>query len=132
MCPVQYLCIQYAKPWLHSDIRSCCCRSLHAFTSGYNSTLLGHSTSLFTLKVFLHEMNFYIIIMYVAKRKPCALIQLLFSTLKQLQLVMNSNSKMFQLCVDTYEVTVLHVYGQPANKLAISSCSQLAIILHDS
>ena len=22
-----YVCIQHAKPWLHSDIRSCCCRA---------------------------------------------------------------------------------------------------------
>ena len=27
------------KPWLHSDIRSCCRPSLHAFTSRYASTL---------------------------------------------------------------------------------------------
>ena len=34
------LCIWYAKPWLHSDIRSCCCQSLriNAFTSRYDST----------------------------------------------------------------------------------------------
>ena len=32
---------QYAKPWPHSDIRSCCHQSLHAFTSRYDSTLLG-------------------------------------------------------------------------------------------
>ena len=36
------LCIQYAKPWLHFDIRSCCRQSLHALTSRYDSTLLGH------------------------------------------------------------------------------------------
>ena len=32
------VCIQYAKPWLHSDIRSCCRQFLHAFT-----TLFGHT-----------------------------------------------------------------------------------------
>ena len=54
MCPIQYLCIQYAKPWPHCDIRTCCHRCLHAFTFRYDSTLLGHI--IFTLKVFLHEM----------------------------------------------------------------------------
>ena len=34
MYPVEYLCIQYAKPWPYSDIRSCCCRSLQAFFPG--------------------------------------------------------------------------------------------------
>ena len=33
MCPVLYLCIQYAKAWRHSDITSCCRWSLHVFTS---------------------------------------------------------------------------------------------------
>ena len=67
------LCIQYAKPWLHSDIRSCCHRSLHAFTFRYDSTLLGYTIfytegvlheillylamPFFTLKVFLHEIS---------------------------------------------------------------------------
>ena len=51
MCPVEYLCIQYAKPWLHSDIRSCCHRSLHAFTFRYDSTSLGH-TIFYTKGVF--------------------------------------------------------------------------------
>ena len=36
-------CIQYSKPWLHSDIRSSCHWSLHTFTFRYNSTLLGHA-----------------------------------------------------------------------------------------
>ena len=35
VCPVQYLCVQYAKHWLHFDIRSCCCQSVYAFTSSY-------------------------------------------------------------------------------------------------
>ena len=48
------LCIQYAKPWPHSDIRSCCHLSLHAFTSRYDFTLLGHV--FFMLKVYLHEI----------------------------------------------------------------------------
>ena len=43
MCLVQYLCIQYAKPWLHCDIRSFCRQSLHAFTFRYDPTLLGHT-----------------------------------------------------------------------------------------
>ena len=41
MYTVKYLCIQYAKPWPHSDIRSCCRQSLLTFTSRYDSTLLG-------------------------------------------------------------------------------------------
>ena len=35
-----YLCLQYAKPWPHSDIRSCCHRLLHTFTFSYNYILL--------------------------------------------------------------------------------------------
>ena len=42
-------CVQYSicvlsmsKLWPHSDITSCCIRSLHAFTFRYNSTLLDH------------------------------------------------------------------------------------------
>ena len=54
MCPVSYSSIQYAKAWPHSDITSCCCRSLHAFTSRLDSTLFG--CAFFTLKVFLHEI----------------------------------------------------------------------------
>ena len=49
------LCIHYAKPWPHSDIRSCCYLSLHAFTSRYDSTLLG--LVFFTTKVFLDEIS---------------------------------------------------------------------------
>ena len=44
----------YAKPWPHSDIRSCCCQFLYAFTSRYDSTLLG--LVFYTAKVFLHEI----------------------------------------------------------------------------
>ena len=33
--------VQYAKPWPHSNIRYCHL-SVHAFTSRYDSTLLGH------------------------------------------------------------------------------------------
>ena len=38
-------CVQYAKPWPHSDIKSCCCQSTHdhVFTSSYDSTLLGRN-----------------------------------------------------------------------------------------
>ena len=50
------LCIQYAKPCSHSDIRSCCRQSLHTFTSRYDSTLLGRI--FFTPKVFLHEITY--------------------------------------------------------------------------
>ena len=35
------LYIQYAKPWPHSDRRSGCHQSLHAFTFRYDPTLLG-------------------------------------------------------------------------------------------
>ena len=38
--------IQYANLWPHSGIRSCYHQSLHAFTSGYDRTLLGHTFSL--------------------------------------------------------------------------------------
>ena len=48
-------CVQYAKPWLHSDIRSCCCQSAHVFASRYDSTLL--QCAFFTPKVFLHEIS---------------------------------------------------------------------------
>ena len=44
---------QYAKAWPHSDIISCSHRSLHAFTSKFDSTLLGYA--FFTLQVILHE-----------------------------------------------------------------------------
>ena len=37
------ICIQYAKPWPYCDVRSCCHRSLHAFTFKYDFTLLGHA-----------------------------------------------------------------------------------------
>ena len=43
-------CVQYAKPWPHSDIKSCYRQSAHVFTSRYDSTLLGHA--FFTPKVF--------------------------------------------------------------------------------
>ena len=33
-------CLQYDKPWSHSDIKSSCCQSAHVFTSRYDSTLL--------------------------------------------------------------------------------------------
>ena len=33
----------------------CCCQSVHAFTSRYDSTLFGHA--FFTLKVFLHDIT---------------------------------------------------------------------------
>ena len=36
-----FICIQYAKPWPHFGIRSCCHQSLHAFTFRYDTTLLG-------------------------------------------------------------------------------------------
>ena len=54
MCPGS-VCVQYAKPWLHSDIKSCCRQSAYVFTSMYDSTLLGRM--FFTPKVFLHEIN---------------------------------------------------------------------------
>ena len=47
--------IQYAMPWLHCDIRSCCRKSLHAFTSRYYSTFL--DCIIFTPNVFLHEID---------------------------------------------------------------------------
>ena len=58
VCPLQYLCIHYANFQLHSDTRSCCRQSIHAFTSRYDSTLLGHT--IFTLKVsLLHGIHTY-------------------------------------------------------------------------
>ena len=48
-------CIQYARPWLHSDTTSCCRQSAHVFISSYDSTLLG--PTFFTLKVFLDEVS---------------------------------------------------------------------------
>ena len=44
-----------SAPWLYSDVRSCCCQSVHAFTSMYDSTLLG--CTIFTQKAFLHEIS---------------------------------------------------------------------------
>ena len=53
MCPGS-ICVQYTKPRLHSDIRSCCRQSTHVFTSRYDSTLLGHA--FFTTKVVFNEI----------------------------------------------------------------------------
>ena len=39
---------------MYSDIRSCCCQSVHTFTFRYIFTLLG--CTFFTPKVFLHEL----------------------------------------------------------------------------
>ena len=41
ICPGS-VCVQYAKPWLHPDIRSCCGQSAHVLllTSRHDSTLL--------------------------------------------------------------------------------------------
>ena len=52
---VYYLCIQYGKPWPHSDIISCYCQSFHAFTSTYDCTLLGHV--IFYTKGVLHKIS---------------------------------------------------------------------------
>ena len=49
-----FSCVQYAKPWPHSDIRSCFRQSAHVFTSRYDSTLLGRA--FFTPMVFLGEI----------------------------------------------------------------------------
>ena len=54
MCPVWYLCTQYVKPWPYTDIRSCCHRSLHAFTFRHDSTVLGRAT--FYTESVLHEI----------------------------------------------------------------------------
>ena len=53
-----FSCVQYVKPWPHSDIRSCCHQSAHVFTSRYDSTLLGRI--FFTPKVFLDEIYIYV------------------------------------------------------------------------
>ena len=53
MCPCS-VCVQYAKPLLHSDIRSYCRQSTHVLTSRY---LLGHA--FFTLKMFLDEKYYH-------------------------------------------------------------------------
>ena len=47
----------YAKHWPHCDIRSCCHQSLYAFTSRYDSTLLGRI--FLYQKAFLHEIFIY-------------------------------------------------------------------------
>ena len=61
------LCTQCAKPWPHSDIRSFCRQSPHAFTSRYDSTLLGHI--FFIPKVFLREIHIKLIVQhFVATR----------------------------------------------------------------
>ena len=52
---VVLMCSVYAKHWPHSDIRSCCCQSVHALTFRYDSTLATWSR-FFTPKVFLHEI----------------------------------------------------------------------------
>ena len=46
----------YARPWPHSDIKSCR-QSAHVFTSRYDSTLLG--LVLFTPKVFLQRYHHF-------------------------------------------------------------------------
>ena len=48
------LCVQYTKPWLHSNIRSSCCRSLHVCTFRYDYTLFG--CIFFTPKAYLHDV----------------------------------------------------------------------------
>ena len=63
MCLVYSACVQYARPWPHSDIRSCCRQSAHVFNSRYDSTLLGRA--FFTPKVFW--MRSYI---HLSKRWP--------------------------------------------------------------
>ena len=50
------LCVQYAKLWPHSDIRSCLL-SIHAFTSRCYSTLLG--CSLLTPKILCMSLQLY-------------------------------------------------------------------------
>ena len=40
---VVLMCSVCLAPWLYSDIRSCCRQSIHAFTSKYDSTLLGYT-----------------------------------------------------------------------------------------
>ena len=47
-----YSCMHYAKPWLHSDISSCCCQSFHMHSG---MILLYLATPFFTSKVFLYE-----------------------------------------------------------------------------
>ena len=54
------LCIQYAKPWPHSDIRFCCCQLyMYLFMQALSAMILLHlATSFVTPKVFLHEILF--------------------------------------------------------------------------
>ena len=47
------VCVQYAKPWPHSGIRSCCHQSTNVFTSSYDSTLLGHKDNIELARVLL-------------------------------------------------------------------------------
>ena len=53
------MCSVCQAPWPYSDIRSCCRQSLHAFTSRYDSTLLG--------RTFLHRRCFCISNTYLLK-----------------------------------------------------------------
>ena len=46
----------YAKHWPHSNIRSFCYRSLHAFNSRYGCIYL---VTPFTPKVFLHDIHHF-------------------------------------------------------------------------
>ena len=71
MCPVQCtrVCVQFAKPWPHSDIRFCCHQSAHVFTSRYDSILLH---SFFTLKVILHEISRLAVVSCEANKKQHA------------------------------------------------------------
>ena len=61
MCPVYSACVQYAKPWPHSDIKPCCRQSAHdhVFTSRYDSILLGHAF-FYTEGVFAWDIAIHI------------------------------------------------------------------------
>ena len=64
-------CVQYAKPWPHSDIKSCCRQSTYVFTSRYDSTLLGRA--FLTLKLYHYFCKDEYFIVTQIKHKECIL-----------------------------------------------------------
>ena len=60
---VVLICSIYKAPWPYCDIRSCCHQSVHAFTSRYDSTLLG-CTFVFTDVVFAWDIIIFVRFMH--------------------------------------------------------------------
>ena len=59
MCPVWFLFVQYAKPWLYSDIKSCSSQSVHASLPGM--------ILLYLTTPYLHRKCFYMRYHHVCK-----------------------------------------------------------------